>query len=134
LCPEADSTSGHADSVPSSEVAPLGLFTESMYIIIILVLLCVSICLALYVGYQYCRHRQQLKLDGTPKSCPNPAYHGYAHRDLCPPPQYTSGDRHRSKVDPYQYKYVPTYDSQQINGMLKSPSFGAVEKSTFAPV
>ncbi|XP_021928456.1 cysteine-rich motor neuron 1 protein-like isoform X3 [Zootermopsis nevadensis] len=112
VCTEADSTRNHGDSVPSSEVAPLGFFTESVYITIILVLVCVIICFAFYFGYQYCCHRQQLKLDSTPKSCPNPAYHGYVHRDSCAPPQYTSGDCHRSNVDPYQYEYVPAYDCQ----------------------
>ena len=72
------------------------------------------------------RPRQQLKLDGTSKSCPNPAYDGYTHKDSCLP-QYTSHDR------PYQYKFVPTYDSQ-INEVLKTSSTGAVERSTFAPV
>ncbi|PSN44046.1 hypothetical protein C0J52_26083 [Blattella germanica] len=113
---------------------PLGLFMESTYIVIILILLCITTILALYMGHNYCRNRQQLKLTGTPKSCPNPVYHDYAHTDSYPPPHYNSSDHHRSKVDPYQYRYVPTYDSQQINDMLKSSSIGVTEKTALAPV
>jgi hypothetical protein len=94
-------------------------------VIIFLVVLVLFFVLVLYLR---CRPRQQLQLDGTPRSCPNPAYDDYTHKDLCPPPQYTSQDRQ------YQYKFVPTYDSQQINEMLKTPSVGAVEKSTLAPL
>jgi hypothetical protein len=96
-----------------------------MYIICILVLLCVCICLALYIGYQCYRQRRQLRLDGTPKSCPNPAYDGYTHSNPYPPPQYTSGDDSHLKVGSYdECKYVPMYEeSQQIN-MLKASSFG----------
>lgn len=127
VCSDADSASGHGDSVPSSEVAPER--SPTVYIIAIVVLLCVCICLAFCLVYLYChRHRQQLKLDGTSKSCPNPAYVGYTHKDSYPPPQYTSHDR------PYQYDPVPTYDSQQINEMLTTTSVGTVEKSTLAPV
>jgi hypothetical protein len=97
-------------------------------IIIIIVLSCVCFGLILYFGCQRFCHRQQLKLDGATKSLPNPAYDDYTHEDSCPPPQYTSHD------SPYQYKFVPSYDSQQINEMLKTPPIGAVEKSTFAPV
>lgn len=98
--------------------------------ITIAVVLCVSVlCLSVVVCVRLCyRPRHQLKLDGTPESCPNPAYDDYTHKDSCLPPQYTSHDH------PYQYKFVPTYDSQQINEMLKTPSIGAVERSTFAPV
>lgn len=120
LCSEADGTSSHADSVPSSSGDSPVVFTESMYIICILVLLCVCICLALYIGYQCYRQR----LDSTPKSCPNPAYDGYTHSNPYPPPDYTSGDRSHLKVGSYdEYKFVPMYEeSQQIN-MLKAPSF-----------
>ncbi|XP_069696769.1 cysteine-rich motor neuron 1 protein-like [Periplaneta americana] len=115
ICP--DTESNHADAVPPADVS----FKESTYIIVILVLVCVIICLGLYLGLQCCRHRQQLKLNG-----PNPAYHGYAHRDSYPPPHYMSGDRHRSRLDPYQYK--------QISDLVKSTSIGATEKSTLASV
>ena len=127
MCTDANSTSSRDDAFPSSEVAPVD--PHAVWIIIVVVL-CVSIlCLSVVVCVRlYYRPRHQLKLAGTSESCPNPAYDDYTHKDSCLPPQYTSHDR------PYQYKFVPTYDSQQINEMLKTPSVGAVERSTFAPV
>jgi hypothetical protein len=124
LSADTDGTGGSTDSVPPSAGDSLGLFPESMYIIFILVLLFVCISLALYIGYQCCRQRQQLRLDATPKSCPNPAYDGYAHTDPYPPPQYTSGDRSQLKVGSYEYEFVPTYEESQQIDMLKVPSFG----------
>jgi len=125
LCTDANSTSSRGDPFPSSELAPVDPLT--VCIIIIIVVLCFLVVVGI-LWCLYCRPRQQLKLDGTSESCPNPAYDDYTHKDSCLSPQYTSHDR------PYQYKFVPTYDSQQINEMLKTPSIGAVEKSTFAPV
>jgi len=95
--------------------------------IIVVVALFVSVVVC-FLWCLCCRPKQQLKLDGTSESCPNPAYDDYTHKDSCLPHQYTSHDR------PYQYKFVPTCESQHINEVLKTSSIGAVEKSTFAPV
>lgn len=127
MCTDANSTSSRGDPFPSSEVTldPVTVFVIAAFIIIIVGLVLYVVFCVLRPCY---RPRQQLKLDGTSKSCPNPAYDDYTHKDSCLPPQYTSHDRR------YQYKFVPTYDSQQINEMLKTPSIGAVERPTFAPV
>lgn len=57
---------------------------EAIYIIVLSVVVCATLCLGFYVARQCRLRRHQLKL------------HGYG----CPPPQY-------------QYKYVPTYDGPQ---------------------
>lgn len=57
---------------------------EAVYIAVLSVVVCATLCLGFYVARQCRLRRHQLKL------------HGYG----CPPPQY-------------QYKYVPTYDGPQ---------------------
>ncbi|GLG92640.1 Putative cysteine-rich protein 11, partial [Gryllus bimaculatus] len=104
---------------------------EWKYLLIIGVFLVIFMILLAYICYQ-CYLNRQPKLDVSPKSCPNPAYNGYTHRNSFPPPRYTSTDR-QSKCEAYHYKYVPSYDSQQFDS-LKSPSFGASEKTALAPV
>jgi hypothetical protein len=95
-----------------------------LYIIIIITLVILCVCLMVYIGYQHYCHRRQLRLDGTPKSCPNPAYDdGYVHSNPYSP-QYTSGDRSQLKVGTYEYECVPTYEESQQISMLKAPSFG----------
>nr|CAD7400890.1 unnamed protein product [Timema cristinae] len=109
----------------------LSVFRETLYIIGMSVMFLI-ICFLVYILWQHRRRRQHLTFDGSPKSGPSPAYKGYTHHDdSFPPPHYSTADR-GSKM--YQYDYVPSYDPQHINDMLKSPSIEATEKSAIARV
>ncbi|XP_049857178.1 cysteine-rich motor neuron 1 protein-like [Schistocerca gregaria] len=107
------------------------LFDERTYSIIIGLLFFLVAVMAFYLMWQ-CYRKKQYKL-GSLKSCPSSAYNNYVHRDSFAPPRYTSGDR-QSKCEPCHYKYVPTYDTTQFSDFVKSPSFGATEKTALAPV
>lgn len=109
-----------------TEYPTSALLHEWEYQLIIVIFLVVVIIVVVYKLYQ-CFKKRQLKMDISPKSCPNPAYNAYSHRNSFPPPRYISTDRQA------KYKYVPTYDTQQFD-LLKSSSLGASEKTALAPV
>ncbi|XP_068084832.1 cysteine-rich motor neuron 1 protein [Anabrus simplex] len=124
-CPNRDVLPGHCCPACPDSNQTGRLLEEWGYPSIIAVLMFVILCLALYMLW-LCHRNRQLH-----KSFPN--YNSYPHQDSFPPPRYTSKDR-QAKCEPYHYKYVPSYDSQQFD-LLKSTSFGATtEKTALAPV